>query len=164
MSLLYERHHRDLFGYFYRLTNNPAQSEDLVQNVFYRLIKYKESYRGEGKFVYWLFSIAKNTWWDSLRKKKLVDTKKEINELKQYPSHERNAEDQLINHERKQLLKKALQQIAPEKREAIVLSRFHGFKYSEIAQLSGCTENAIKARVSRGLIELKNIMLKLENQ
>ena len=73
MSLLFERHNRDLFGYFFRQTNDAAKSEDLVQDVFYRLLKYRHTYRGDGKFIYWMYSVAKNTWIGSMRKKNLVD-------------------------------------------------------------------------------------------
>jgi RNA polymerase sigma-70 factor (ECF subfamily) len=136
----------------------------MVQTVFYRLLKYRHTYRGEGKFVYWMYSIAKNAWLDGLKKKNLVDYGKEESELAKHPNQDRNAEDQLIVKERKHLLKLAMQQLSPEKREAIVLSKFQGLKYQEIAKLSDCTENAIKSRVQRGLMELKDIMLKLENQ
>lgn len=164
MSLLYERHHRDLFGYFYRLTNQAAKSEDMVQNVFYRLLKYRHTYRGEGKFVFWMYSIAKNTWLDFLKKKNIIDYGSESNAVLEHPNEEHNAEELLIATERKKLLKVAMQQIAPEKREAIILSKFQGLKYQEIAQLSNCTENAIKSRVQRGLLELKEILLKLEDR
>jgi RNA polymerase sigma-70 factor (ECF subfamily) len=164
MALLYERHHRDLFGYFYRLTNHATKSEDLVQSVFYRLIKYRHTYRGEGKFVYWMYSIAKNIWLDRLKKKNIIAYDGDELTMAQHPDHARNAEDLLLATERKNLLKQALQQLSPEKREAIVLSKFQGLKYQEIAQMANCTENAIKSRVQRGLLELKDIMLKLENR
>lgn len=164
MALLYERHHRDLFGYFYRLTNHPAKSEDMVQSVFYRLLKYRHTYRGEGKFVYWMYSVAKNIWLDKLKKKNIVDFEGDEKAMARHPDTARNAEDLLLATERKSLLKLALQQLSAEKREAIVLSKFQGLKYQEIAHLANCTENAIKSRVQRGLLELKDIMLKLENQ
>jgi len=164
MSLLYERHNRDLFGYFYRLTSNAVKSEDLVQNVFYRLLKYRHTYRGDGKFVYWMYSVAQNLWLDQLKKKKRIQVGEDSSSYQHLPNPDKNAEDLLISTERKKLLRRALQKISPEKREAIVLSRFQGLKYQESAKLSNCTENAIKARVHRGLMELKDIMLKLENQ
>ncbi len=164
MSLLYERHKRDLFGYFYGLTNDAAKSEDLVQNLFYRLLKYRHTYRGDGKFVYWLYSVAQNTWRDQLKKKRIIDYDSDAAPYQGLPDKEKNAEEILIAGERKSLLRQALLQLTPEKREAIVLSRFQGLKYQEIAKMTQVTENAIKARVHRGLMELKDIMLKLENQ
>ena len=51
LGLLYERHKKRLFGFFYNLGNNPSVSEDLVQNVFIRVLKYRKSYTGEGSFA-----------------------------------------------------------------------------------------------------------------
>lgn len=73
-----------------------------------------------------------------------------------------NEEAHIQLAERKLLLEKALQKLVPEQREAIVLSRFRGFKYKEIAKISNVSENAVKARVRRGLLELQNIIKRAE--
>ena len=162
MSLLYERYHRDLFGYFFRLTNDGGTSEDMVQNVFYRMLKYRNSYRGEGKFVYWMYSVAKNVWFDRHRKKEPTFRASELKTINERPDRERNPEELMERDEKTLLLRKALMQLSPEKREAIILSRYQGMKYQEIARLSGCSENAIKSRVQRGLLELKSILERIE--
>ena len=162
MSLLFDRHNRKLFGYFYRLTNNGEKSEDMVQMVFYRMLKYRHAFRGEGKFIYWMYSIAKNIWLDYLKKKNIIDYGNKETELLTYPNREKSGEELLIATERKQLLKIAMQQLTPEKREAIVLSKYQGLRYQEIAELANCTESTIKSRVHRGLMDLKTILEKLE--
>ena len=68
LGLLYERHKKKLFGFFYNLGNNPSVSEDLVQNVFVRILKYKGSYSGEGIFAAWMFSMARNVHYDYHKK------------------------------------------------------------------------------------------------
>ena len=80
----------------------------------------------------------------------------------QFPSREKTGEDLLMATERKQLLQKAMAQLSPLQKEAIILSKFQGMKYQDIAEMLNCTENTIKSRVHRGLIELKAIMQKLE--
>ena len=162
MSLLYERYHRDLFGYFFRLTSDGNISEDMVQNVFYRMLKYRNSYRGEGKFIYWMYSVAKNVWFDRHRKKEPTYRASELKAVDERPDRERNPEELLEQDEKATQLRKALMQLSPEKREAIILSRFQGMKYQEIARLSDCSENAIKSRVQRGLLELKSILERIE--
>lgn len=162
MSLLFERHHRNLFGYFYRLTNRGEKSEDMVQMTFYRMLKYREAYRGEGKFIYWMYSIAKNIWLDTSRKKDIIDYGDRDRTVLNVPDQQKSGEELMIATERKQLLKLALKQLAPDKREAIVLSKFQGLKYQEIAALSNCTESTVKSRIRRGLLELRAIMNKLE--
>ena len=158
LGLLYERYNRELFGYFYHLTGDGSTSEDMVQNVFYRILRYKHTYRGEGDFVYWLYSIARNVWADSFRKKNPLKETQELASIEQRSDIEKNPHQSLETSERVSLLQRALEHLTPEKREAIVLSRFQGLKYKEIAKLTDSTENTIKSRINRGLIELKEIM------
>jgi len=164
MGILFKRHHRDLYGYFFRMTNQQTKSEDLVQTVFYRLMKYRHTYRGEVKFNHWMYTIAKNVWRDTFRKKDPLHQVKEVSALNHHQSQEKGIVEQLAEKDRVNLLRKALLQLTPEKREAIILSRYQGLKYQEIAQLSDCSENAIKSRVQRGLMELKTIIKKIETE
>ncbi len=50
LGLLYERHKKRLFGFFYKMNSDASLSEDLVQNVFVRMLKYKHTFTGEGSF------------------------------------------------------------------------------------------------------------------
>jgi len=68
LAILFERHHVSLFNYFLRLTGNRAAGEDLVQEVFTRILKYRATYQGEDKFVVWMFKIARNAHIDLLRR------------------------------------------------------------------------------------------------
>ncbi len=70
LGLLFERYNRALFGYFMRMTGCPSLSEDLVQDVFVRILKYRHTYKDEGSFMTWLFRIARNTHIDHYRKAK----------------------------------------------------------------------------------------------
>jgi len=121
---LYERHKEGLFAYFYRCSRDRYLSEDLVQNVFIKVLKYKDQFKGAGAFNYWLYRIARNTWLDTVKKNE----------------------------------PKALDMISHDKKDAIILSRYHGLDYKTIAEMSDCTENAIKSRVMRGLAEIREIV------
>ena len=69
MGLLFERYHRPLFGFLYHmLGGSRASSEDLVQNVFYRMLKYRHTYTGEGEFRTWMYHLARNVLADHIRK------------------------------------------------------------------------------------------------
>ena len=57
LGLLYQRYKKILFAYFYRQTCIAATSEDLVQNVFHRILIYRKQFRNEGKFSSWMYSI-----------------------------------------------------------------------------------------------------------
>lgn len=70
LAVLFERHHIMLFNFFLRLTGNRSTSEDLVQEVFIRILKYRATYRGEDKFLGWMYRIAHNAHIDHLRRHK----------------------------------------------------------------------------------------------
>src|SRR5688572_7411600 len=67
LSELFERHHRRLYQFFLRLTRDRSAAEDLVQEVFVRLIKYRHTWRDEAEFVPWMFALARNAAVDQFR-------------------------------------------------------------------------------------------------
>ena len=163
MGVLYERYHRDLFAYFFRMTHDSNKAEDLVHNVFFRMIKYCHNFKGDGKFTYWMFSIARNIWIDDHRKRNPLRQSKTLDQIDQQLNLGTDIVNQEIeSNERKTILRYALEKLSPEKKEAIVLSRFHDMKYKDIAMMSNCTENTIKSRVKRGIQELQEIIQQIE--
>src|SRR5438105_5514891 len=60
LGVLFERYHVPLFNFFYRLTGNRMASEDLVQDAFYRILKYRQSYKPGSPFRTWMYQIARN--------------------------------------------------------------------------------------------------------
>ena len=68
LNLLYKRYSRRFFGFFYGMTNDGATSEDLVQNVFVRMLKYRHTYKETGDFEVWAFQMARNVHHDHYRK------------------------------------------------------------------------------------------------
>jgi len=70
LGLLYERYKKQLFGFFYNLNRDKDLSEDLVQNTFIRIIKYKHGFKGDGEFKSWMFHIARNVNIDHFKKNK----------------------------------------------------------------------------------------------
>ena len=71
LGMLFERYKRPLYGFFYGLSRDRDLSEDLVQNTFFRILKYRHLFRGEGDFKTWMFHIARNVNNDHYRKDKL---------------------------------------------------------------------------------------------
>jgi len=164
LGLLFERHHRMLFSFFYHRNKNIQLSEDLVQNVFMRVLKYKHRYRGEGEFKHWLFHIARNVSADHYRKKKIKyseaidDWKDQIRDGGSTPTQS------IIHQEEMSQLKTALDRLDPEKKEIIMLSKIQGLRYKDIGQRLGCSEGAVKVKVYRALKALKQMYKKLDKQ
>ena len=159
LGILYERYNRILFGYFYRLTCHAETSEDLVQNVFFRILKYRATFRNEGKFSTWMFHIAHNTTSDYFRKNKKSEYYVDPSELE---THNIYDEEDLIKKERLRLLEKALHRLDHDMRELLILSRFKELKYREIAEILNCTEGAVKVRIYRAIRELRKIYSEME--
>jgi len=155
---LYERHKEGLFAYFFRCSNDRFQSEDLVQNVFIKVLKYKDQFKGTGAFNYWLYRIARNVWLDAVRKNDPMRRAEIIDSDRLEGPFSMNAAHMMTQDDRKEKLRRALDMISPDKKDAILLSRYHGLDYKTIAEMSDCSESAIKSRVMRGIAELSHIV------
>ena len=76
--------------------------------------------------------------------------------------HQDNRQTEFQQDEEMQLLSLALDKLPEEKREIILLSKFHDKKYREIGEILGCSEGAVKVKVFRAIQELKEVYKKLE--
>jgi len=161
LGLLFERYHKRLFGFFMKLTRGKQSlSEDLVQNTFFRVLKYKKTYDPTKKFSTWVYQIGRNVFYDQCNRKSSDEYSVDDFSYNE-PSTTMDSpfdEDDL----RKQILEKALDELPDDKREILVLSRYEGLKYKEIGDILGCTENAVKVKAHRSMKELKKICSQLE--
>src|SRR5687767_9739987 len=161
LGLLFERYKRPLYGFFYGMNRHQEVSEDLVQNTFFRILKYKHLFRGEGDFRTWMFHIARNVSHDHYRKDKIKAKDPIENWQERLISFEGRATD--IEHlEEHQMLSLAMEKLPPEKREVLLLSKYQEKKYKEIGEILGCSEGAVKVKVFRALQELKAVYSELE--
>ena len=162
LAVLFERHQIPLFNYFLRLTGNRAASEDLVQDVFIRILKYRATYQGEDKFAVWIYKIARNAHFDHLRKRKdavSLDLQM-IEPASPHPGPDIRAE----KGEEAALIGKAMAELSPRKQEILVLSRFQNLKYREIADLLDCPVGTVKGLVHRAVSELGEIYTRMTKE
>ena len=164
LGLLFERHHKRLYSFFFRLTSDGDTSEDLVQNVFLRLLKYRYTYHGDGKFSTWMYHMARNLFADHYKKQKRMGYKEAVEVADRHVEDNTNAEYARIQNETIDLLQQAMDQLPIEKKEILVLSKFQEMKYKEIADLLKITESAVKVRIFRALKELRTVYEKLETR
>ncbi len=152
LEILFDRHHQALFRYFIRLTGDRTASEDLVQDVFFRILKYRRSYQPETPFRAWAYQIARNAFMDHVgRRKSEVALPESAAELS---SPEPAPDRQLEGKEESALLRRALAALPREKREVLVMSRYQDLKYEDIASVLNCEVGTVKVRVYRALREL----------
>lgn len=152
LEVLFDRHSRALFRYFVRLTSDRSWSEDLVQEVFFRILKYRHTYEPETSFRAWMYQVGRNVWIDQAsRRKNEVALPEEAGEI---GSAEMPPDRQAQSREEAALLRRALASLPPEKREVLVMSRYQELKYDEIAAALKCEVGTVKVRVYRALREL----------
>ncbi len=163
-GLLYERHKKKLFGFFYNMNNDPSVSEDLVQNVFIRMLKYKHTYTGEGSFSAWMFKTGRNVYYDHYRSVQKGFQYLELNSEEYRLRDEADRQEHDDAEVRLRHLQRAMLRLPPEKRELLILSRLKELNYKEIAEILGCTEGAAKVKAHRALKELKTVFFQLEKR
>ena len=164
MGLLFKRYHRELYGFFYHMCNCPQVSEDMVQNSFYRMIKYSASFTGEGSFRGWMYQLARNVLLDNIKKERNRREEYDISNYSESIDSGTGADEILHKAEQAAQVKVALSRLSPALREVLVMSEYQDLKYREIASILSISEGAVKVRVHRAMNELKNIYLKYEYQ
>ena len=159
LAILFERHHVRLFNYFLRLTGDRGISEDLTQDVFFRILKYKKTYRQESKFTTWMFQIGRNVHIDYIRKYKKEMPLDEVWE--QEPAKAPQPDQKTETDQENAIIRKALSQLPPSKKEVLLLSRFQGMKYQDISRVLGCSLSAVKVQDHRAIKDLRKNYLQL---
>jgi RNA polymerase sigma-70 factor (ECF subfamily) len=157
LGVLFDRYHTPLYNFYSKLTGDRTLSEDLVQEVFLRILKYRQSYQPGTPFRAWIYQIARNARVDHYRK-----TPKHITfEPEMAPAV--MPRDSAQQSEEVELLHRALLQMPVEKKEILILSRFQELRYDEIARLLGCELGTVKTRIHRAIQELRQTFRQLES-
>ncbi len=157
---LFERHHRPVFHFLSRTTGDPAVAEDLVQEVFVRILKYRRTYDTGSRFETWLFRIARNARADHFRRQRPADPVEQAVEL---PSPDPGPAQQLERRLDTEQLSRALRALPEEPRDLIVLARYHGMPYDRIADALGIEVGTVKVRVHRAMKQLRALFFRLED-
>lgn len=162
--VLIDRHFKDVFNFTYRLVGNREDAEDITQETFLKMWRNVKKYRHSENFKTWLFTIARNTAIDSLRKKKSVAFSVFENEEGENPFAETLTDleplpDEIFaKAEEKNVLENALKKLSLLHRETLILYYNQLFTFNEIGKILGESLNTVKSRHRRALIELRQIL------
>ena len=159
IALLFNRYKNELFAFYFRLSNRVDLSEDLVQNVFIRIMKYHRSYKKNGTFRSWLYQIARNVHYDYHQSNKMT-FQRDVDEI----DKEYTIENSSLLNEQLETLDIAFQKLSNDKKELIILHRFQKLSYREIAEMMNSNEAAIKVKMFRIIKELREIYQNLESE
>ena len=159
MSLLFERYHKPLFTYLFHQTGKQEESEDLVQTVFYIMLKKRHSFSPDGIFRAWMYQIARNTMINSVKKNSRMVYKENL------PENETNfietdVEKDLEQKEKRLQLQIVLARLPADQKEVLILSKYQELPYKEIATILKTTEANVKVKVFRAVQELKKLYKK----
>lgn len=158
LGTLFDRYHWPLFNFFLRMTGERNSSEDLVQEVFLRILKYRATYQPQKPFKAWMYSIGRHLLGKRSSPSGEVSFTPQAHDT---ASPHPGPAEVLQLAEDGALLRAAIRQLPPDKREALILSRFQGLKYEEVAVVTDCSVGTVKVRVHRAVQELRDILTKL---
>jgi RNA polymerase sigma-70 factor (ECF subfamily) len=160
-SILFDRYHKLIFNFLARMTADTQVAEDLTQNVFLRLLKYRHTYKPEMKFQSWIYQMARNAFADHYQyQKQRMPVRMEIEKL---TDRLPDVMEALEQEETEARLIRALAKLPDDYRELLVLTRFQHLKYEEVAHFLDMTVSNVKVKVHRAIGQLRENYFELEN-
>ena len=164
---LVEAYGRRLYGFFHRQTGARQDAEDLLQDLFVRVVRGIGKYRHEDNFDGWIFRIATNLVRDRARRRKRRPV-----EVVAEPTNDDDGDGMLGRAESPEVgpaeaverndelgrLQRALGQLPDRDREVILLRHFSQLSFKEIAETLGCPLGTVLARGHRSLAKLRKMM------
>jgi RNA polymerase sigma-70 factor (ECF subfamily) len=156
---LIERFEHPIYNLVSRLTNDPGDAPDVVQEVFLKVFRNVHSFRGQSSLKTWIYRIAVNEsrnhrrWFGRHRGQEvaLEPARGEAhNFLDWLPDPARSPMELAMDHERETLIEAALAEINPHYRAALVLRELEGLSYEEIAEILETSLGTVKSRILRG--------------
>lgn len=151
---IYNEYYPIVYKYLCCITHNPDISEELTQETFYKMIKHIDSFKGTSKLSSWLCEIAKNLWYDELRKRKrkniLSENFEELNE-----KTNENIEEILIHKEEISIAYEKINHLDLETQRVMYLRIHADMSFKEIGQVLGKTETWARVTFYRGKKKVK---------
>jgi RNA polymerase sigma-70 factor (ECF subfamily) len=151
---LFERYAPALLRFADRMLSDRASAEEVTQEVFVKVISRAHQYDGRAGVASWLFAIAANACRDRRRR----DRRAAVVPLEAAPEprdRSESVEAVIASTQRRRAVREALAELSEEQREALVLARYHGMPYAEIARTLGISVGAVKTRIFRAVESLK---------
>jgi RNA polymerase sigma factor (sigma-70 family) len=158
LSVLFERYHVKLYNFMLKMTFDREISQDLTQNLFYRVIKYRHTFKEEHLFKSWIYQLARNIHIDFCKQQQKLSGR--CGRVEEYDKNVPEEKED-FDEEEYEKLDRALARLSPEQKEILVLSRFQGLKYEEISTIHDLSVSAIKVQVHRAIKQLREYYFKL---
>lgn len=151
---LFERYAQALLRFADRMLSDRESAQEVTQEVFVKVISRAHQYDGRATVSSWLFAIAANACRDRRRRERRAAVVP-LDAVPDIPARGEGIEARLAGHERRAAVRRALEGLSEEQREALILARYHGLPYAEIARVLGISVGAVKTRIFRAVENLK---------
>ncbi|HZN94218.1 MAG TPA: RNA polymerase sigma factor [Myxococcales bacterium] len=154
-EVLFQRYSQPIHGYLLRMVGSEAQADDLTQATFLSVLRARERFRAGAAFRPWLYAIATNAARDQHRRRRPEEPiEQAASEVEEPLAH--------VDPFQREAVRGALARLPETQRVPIVLHRFEGLSFAEIAEVLGATETAVKVRAHRGYEKLRELLGHLE--
>lgn len=164
-EVLLHRHRKPLYNFVIRYISSREAAEDLVQEVFLRVLKGAQKYQQKAKFTTWLYTIARNLCIDYSRRQKhrkvasLDQPTSSASEsgtlMEVIPSGTATSDREIYNAQLAQAMHRAVRSLPGDQREVFLMREFLNLSFKEIGQIIGISENTVKSRMRYALSKLR---------
>lgn len=151
---LYIAYYMQVYSYVVSISKNPDLAEEITQNAFYKAVSSKSEYKGRSSELTWLCSIAKNLYYDEMRKTRYKADVSELTELKS----EENVERTVIDSDTVFRIHLVLHNLDEPYKEVFQLRVFGELSFSQIASIFGKTESWARVTYYRAKLKIQERM------
>lgn len=157
---LYARYESRIFNHLLRQTGDPETAGDLFQETFLKLHRSRQDYDPERPFSHWIFTIAANLVKTEFKRRRVRAVERAEAEIEGFGGGE-PADARAERRESQNRIRIALESLTEAQRQVILLSKYEGISYAEIARITGNTAQAVKQMAYRGLQILREKLKEL---
>jgi RNA polymerase sigma-70 factor (ECF subfamily) len=151
-----------------RMTRNPSDAEDLVQDALVRAYRFYDRFEPGTNFRAWLFKILTNTYINTYRRKQSRPQESSLEDIEDFflynhlnsDSGDRvtDVEDTVLDRLGADAIQRAIDQLPPQFRTTVQLSDVEGLSYAEIAEATGVAKGTVMSRLFRGRRQLQRAL------
>lgn len=167
------RYQRPLFNFILRSVREHDRAEELLQDVFLKVLQRSNEFQGSSKFSTWLYTIARNLCIDTSRKMvfrrhRSLDAPLRADEesatlLDRVAGSTPGADRQAIGHDLQARIASAIEELPDEQREVFLMRELQNMAFKEIADVVGVPENTVKSRMRYALERLQRALAEYED-
>ena len=153
---LYQKYHRRVFGYLFRMVDRADAAEELTTDVMLEIWKSAKRFRGDSQVSTWIFGIAR---YKALSWRRKADSRwTDIDEASDVPASVESQDEVLIRGDLRARIRAKLGQLSRKHQEVMELTYYQGFSCEEIAKILGCPRNTVKTRMFHARKQLRALL------